>query len=837
MPSIPAHITTVGVKRPEYGKAGRAIDIIVNALPATIPEGNIYHYDVITPDNNPPAFNTRIIRALQDGVALNVFAEARAVYDGKKNLYSSVRLNLPGGDTASYDVPIPGQAPQANRPPRVVPVRLALVNTIGTELLHRFIAGQQSEDDRIKTALQALNIVIKMAPSLVYPTKGRSFFTPAGKKPIGKGLELWRGYFQSVRPTLGRMLVNVDISTGVMYAPGPLVELCAAYLEVAPARLNAGMPDRIRIKLQRFLVGLRVSVVPAGGGEPKIYSIKRSVRSPTIIAPVVTTTPLRAPQFLCVEIGQGALIPLERCTVLPGQLFKKEFPDDKRTEMVEFSTQKPPDRFQSIRNSLQVLAYGQSDYVRKFGMDIGTELIRTKARVLNPPRLKYGGTGPKAIVEPRTGTWNMADKRFIEPAEITTWVLAILDARFPDQAVNAVATDLVRGCQSTGMTVKDPIPVIRRINPQSDIMPALLDAGAECNRTKGPPSLFVIVLPESGNAEIYNVVKHWGDIRQGVATQCLKAKKCARANMQYWANVALKINVKKGGINVITDPSQVGTLGDPHQPTIVMGADVMHPPPGATDRPSFASVVGSVDSNAAKYVSTMSIQRGRVELIEALGAMTKEMLDNYVGYRRQKEKLMTPPKRLIFYRDGVSESQFLQVLEQELPLIKEACRAANINPKITLIVVGKRHHFRFLPANERDMDRSLNAPAGTVVDRDIGHPLELDFYLQSHAGLLGTSRPSHYSVLYDENNFSPDALQSLSYALCHVYARATRSVSIPAPVYYADICCSRAKHHFNPQGSSETATTTSADPEQAYQALEAEFQKINAKQAKFMYFS
>src|SRR5438128_1092075 len=30
---------------------------------------------------------------------------------------------------------------------------------------------------------------------------------------------------------------------------------------------------------------------------------------------------------------------------------------------------------------------------------------------------------------------------------------------------------------------------------------------------------------------------------------------------------------------------------------------------------------------------------------------------------------------------------------------------------------------------------------------------------------------------------SADNLQSLSFALCHVYARSTRSVSIPAPVY------------------------------------------------------
>lgn len=54
--------------------------------------------------------------------------------------------------------------------------------------------------------------------------------------------------------------------------------------------------------------------------------------------------------------------------------------------------------------------------------------------------------------------------------------------------------------------------------------------------------------------------------------------------------------------------------------------------------------------------------------------------------------------------------------------------------------------FRFFPQSERDGDRSGNCPAGTVVDREIAHPTEFDFYLQSHGGLLGTSRPAHYSV-------------------------------------------------------------------------------------------
>lgn len=144
-----------------------------------------------------------------------------------------------------------------------------------------------------------------------------------------------------------------------------------------------------------------------------------------------------------------------------------------------------------------------------------------------------------------------------------------------------------------------------------------------------------------------------------------------------------------------------------------------------------------------------------------------------------------------------------------------ACKKLGIDPipKITFIVVGKRHHVRFFPAKPKETDRSGNCPAGTVVDRDVAHPTEFDFYLQSHTGLLGTSRPAHYNVLLDENNFtcvfyvndllwliscSPDDLQQLSFALCHVYARTTRSVSIPAPVYCEYIYCILINYKLTP---------------------------------------
>ncbi|KAF9405875.1 Eukaryotic translation initiation factor 2C, partial [Podila epigama] len=80
----------------------------------------------------------------------------------------------------------------------------------------------------------------------------------------------------------------------------------------------------------------------------------------------------------------------------------------------------------------------------------------------------------------------------------------------------------------------------------------------------------------------------------------------------------------------------------------------------------------------------------------------------------------------------------------------------------------------------------------------------------SHAGLLGTSRPAHYYVLQDDSKFTPDDLQSLTYNLCHLYARATRTVSYVPAAYYAHIVAARARFHARGEQFSDTMSGESA---------------------------
>ncbi|EEB99764.1 hypothetical protein MPER_00476, partial [Moniliophthora perniciosa FA553] len=61
----------------------------------------------------------------------------------------------------------------------------------------------------------ALNVVIRMEPTLNRPFNVRSFFTDRELRS----------------KKMGEMLINIDISTGLMYKRGPLIQLCMEFIK------------------------------------------------------------------------------------------------------------------------------------------------------------------------------------------------------------------------------------------------------------------------------------------------------------------------------------------------------------------------------------------------------------------------------------------------------------------------------------------------------------------------------------------------------------------------------------------------------------------------------
>ena len=56
------------------------------------------------------------------------------------------------------------------------------------------------------------------------------------------------------------------------------------------------------------------------------------------------------------------MIPLELCTVPPGQIMRKQVPPEKTKDVLDFATKKPQDRLASIRAGLGVRTLYSSDF-------------------------------------------------------------------------------------------------------------------------------------------------------------------------------------------------------------------------------------------------------------------------------------------------------------------------------------------------------------------------------------------------------------------------------------------------------------------------------------------
>jgi eukaryotic translation initiation factor 2C len=326
---------------------------------------------------------------------------------------------------------------------------------------------------------------------------------------------------------------------------------------------------------------------------------------------------------------------------------------------------------------------------------------------------------------------------------------------------------------------------------------------------------FILVIIKVKNDSKYPYIKRAAEleVEGGVLTQCVASQNVQRAQGSTIGNVLLKLNMKLGGINnfLYINDDMLSRINILNAPVMIMGADVTHPSPGS-EHPSFAAVTASTDRTGMPFMMHCQAQtkeeRDAAEIIENLDVIVHKMLVKFIKNTNHR------PRKILFYRDGVGDSQFSEVLQKEMMAIRQGCimlendtyamglatgdRALKdqklYQPKITFIAVQKRHKTRFFPMDSKDaVGRPQNAPPGTIVDTQIVSASRTDFYLLSHTGIQGTSRPTRYQVLWDDSEFSVDEIQVLTYYLCYCFCRCNRSVSYPAPTYYAHLAATRAK--------------------------------------------
>ncbi|XP_046484825.1 protein argonaute-2 isoform X1 [Neodiprion pinetum] len=797
-------------RRPNIGREGRPISLRANHFQITMPRGFVHHYDInIQPDKCPRKVNREIIETMVHAYS-KIFGTLKPVFDGRNNLYTRDPLPI-GNDRIELEVTLPGEGKD-----RVFRVVIKWVAQVSLFALEEALEGRTRQIPY--DAILALDVVMRHLPSMTYTPVGRSFFSsPDGYyHPLGGGREVWFGFHQSVRPSQWKMMLNIDVSATAFYKAQPVIEFMCEVLDIRDINdQRKPLTDSQRVKFTKEIKGLKIEITHCGTMRRK-YRVCNVTRKPaqmqsfplqlengqTVECTVAKyfldkyKMKLRYPHLPCLQVGQEhkhTYLPLEVCNIVAGQRCIKKLTDMQTSTMIKATARSAPDREREINNLVRRADFNNDSYVQEFGLTISNNMMEVRGRVLPPPKLQYGGrvsslsgqTKQQAL--PNQGVWDMRGKQFFTGVEIRVWAIACFAPQrtVREDALRTFTTQLQKISNDAGMPIIGQPCFCKYANGPDQVEPMF----RYLKTTFQALQLVCVVLP--GKTPVYAEVKRVGDTLLGMATQCVQAKNVNKTSPQTLSNLCLKINVKLGGINSILVPSIRPKVFN--EPVIFLGADVTHPPAGDNKKPSIAAVVGSMDAHPSRYAATVRVQQHRQEIIQELSSMVRELLIMFYkstgGYK---------PHRIILYRDGVSEGQFLHVLQHELTAIREACikLESEYKPGITFIVVQKRHHTRLFCADKKEQSgKSGNIPAGTTVDVCITHPTEFDFYLCSHQGIQGTSRPSHYHVLWDDNHFESDELQCLTYQLCHTYVRCTRSVSIPAPAYYAHLVAFRARYH------------------------------------------
>jgi hypothetical protein len=490
-------------------------------------------------------------------------------------------------------------------------------------------------------------------------------------------------------------------------------------------------------------------------------------------------TAIKNPYLPTVNVGtKDSCFPVVVCVLAPAQrVSRSKMTPDQESRMIKECALKPHIRKGQVQSALNDQNYSKDPFLLASDIEISSRMISADARVLEPPTLLYA-RDQVVNIPVAAGAWNMRGTGLRYAGRLDSWAVVLMtndrNTEFMDCLKEAVIK-LGDTMKKMGIKVNQARPSL--IFPQDGerfedrFVRAIRTATEE---SKCEPQLVLVIL-ESSSKDTYSEVKYVGDVLVGVPTQCVQRKqfvgfKGKSANDQYLANVILKINSKIGGSNTEIKGAGGGSRPVPRLPipetfhtdeVMFLGADVNHPS-NIEDAPSVSALVGSIDNHSGSYASTFRFQKAKEEIITGLEDM---MTDIFKVRMSRKMKL---PDVIVYYRDGVGEGNFAYVIGTELACLKASCRKQKegYDPKFLVVIVSKRHHTRMFPSSDsKQTDRSGNVQAGTVVDGSVCDPRFFEFFLLSHAGIQGTSRPTKYTIVHDETGVNGDEFQKLTYHL------------------------------------------------------------------------
>jgi len=620
---------------------------------------------------------------------------------------------------------------------------------------------------------------------------------------IAPGKVAWKGLNLTVSNTMGGLSLQAKTKAAVFYKPLPLLDFLAEML-------NEGAIDQERVWASRGFreraitacKGLQINVnSPAGCRSRKIMDITPdsahmlrfkardehgNERSQNVADYYRNKhEPLKYPKLPCINTaGKKArpeFFPIEFCSIMGRQPVKGKLNDREVASMIKFASQPAPDTFKEISGAMaQKRKLFEQDF-RVAGLEIDEKMVKADARILEEPKVNYAN----GAAQMRDGSWNPL--RFVKPAQAKRWGCMFLEtgnARFnPEQKIWDFSVMLQKIAQEMGMEFGD-CAWVQGVGPRQ--------IGDFLDWAKTEKLDFLLCVIDRKFSDYYPKIKAYAERTLDLLTQCLVLKNLERANPQLCKMLLAKINAKLGGYSCYVDlklaiEEKSDAAGLFEVPVMIQALDINTT---QTDGFAIATLASSFDENATSF-NMVARTTSEPNFATKLEEMEQAALVNFYKLTREK------PQAIIFFRPGVNEADMAHIMTLEIKAIMKACSELEDGycPRVTYIVASKMHGTRFASSNRGlQIGKGHNLPAGTVVDTEITSCDKFDFYLQSSMGIQGTSIPTHYYVLHDDNRLDADSAQGLCYYLCHGFARCNRTISMPNAMKYAQLASARARN-------------------------------------------
>ena len=746
-----------------------------------------------------------------------------------------------------------GKPERAGHPNKFVMV-VRRTSTIHLDALASYLSGKSGWNNHVLECMNFFDHALRQKPSMSMTAIRRNFYHPqAPRRDLDDTIYAAKGIYaafrlsESIRSGGSGLGINVDVANTTFWKEQRLSDAVWNMVQISSDRWNPqSHKDVIQLlrpiqwakntktiqptvsdafKVLRRFHKLRFRVQHRGkSNDNKIYTIARFAWHQDFKFEGATAknykfklrktgetrsvfnhyrkqydVDLEFPDYPVIETTREGAFPIEVCHILPWQRYNFKLNPEQTSAMIKFAVTRPAERAKNIHENVARLGWGSDEYLTEFGIRVNPQMAQVQARLLKAPTVAYknGSANPGT-----SGRWDLRNKVFHinnKGRELNSWGVIVIDNAVDLPVVQNFVRTFTKTYKDHGGLVSK-MPHLMRFPPGKDLGEAFFEAyNATVNANGGVHPVIMFWILRSKNSYNYYRLKKSGECRFGLVTQMMNAAHVTKAQPQYCSNIAMKVNSKLGGTTCRVPPDS----GNPalpaffREPTMIIGLDVSH---GSTNimgelEPSMAAMSVSWDKDASKYSAFCQTNGFRQEIVQSV-----RMQSMFDGALRKWCEVMAckMPTNVFYFRDGVSEGQFSQVMDHEVSELKKIFeRRCGRVPKITVIVATKRHHIRFFPEGSGNGDRNGNPLPGTLVETEVTHPFHYDFYLCSHVAIQGTARPVHYHVIHDEVKMPSALLQKMIYQQCYQYARSTTPVSLHPAVYYAHLAGDRARAHEN----------------------------------------